>query len=467
MKTLNKILVTVLALCMLLSLCILTSCGDDGDTTESSTVCSEHKDSDNNGKCDICSADVKKNPCTTHIDDDYDKLCDECGESLIPVIVKYPVTVSLKKEDGTGLANAKIMLKSQDDSTVVTMTTDANGIASCELVKGEYLVMIEDLPQNWYSTSNYSTVVIAENDNIFDFEVIDNTPDGTVEKPFPSQNAETGVNTTVTIPAYATYNFTTKGASRYLIINNAGAKVTYKDVEYTADGDGIVKVLFDATESTEITLYQITNTSSAEITVEITFESVPGTQDNPFTAELESEIVAPTGNGTEVYYTVTATKDGTLVAYSSNPLNSIMMYNTTSYTVSNHTNGSPCGYIAVKSGDKISITVGLVTEEEPCDIAFTLSICQGNVENPIPVYGDLTMGVLAGEELFIKYLGEASTLCIDCFGIDIYLNGDKITGDDGSFLFDVSTNDMVKIVNNNSQRIELEILFLSAVPYKK
>lgn len=467
MKTLSKILLTVLALCMLLSLCILTSCGDDGNTTESSTVCSEHKDLDKNGKCDDCMADVKKDPCTTHVDDDYDKLCDECGESLIPVIVKYPVTVTLKQEDGTGLANAKVMLKNQDDLTVVTLTTDANGSASCQVVKGEYLVMIEELPQNWYSTSNYSTVSISEGENSFEFEVINNTPDGTAEKPFPSQDAETGVNTTVTIPAGVTYNFTTKGASRYLIINNAGAKVTYKDVEYVADGDGVVKVLFDSTESTEITLYQVTNTSSNEITVEITFESVPGTQDNPFAAELGKEILAPTGNGTEVYYTVNATEDGMLVVYSSNPHNSIMMYNTTSYAVSNHTNGSTCGYIAVKSGDKISITVGLVTEEEHCDIAFTLSIYQGNEENPIPVYEELTMGVSAGQELNIKYLGEGATLCIDYFGIDIYLNGEQVLGEDGSFLFDVSTNDAIKIVNNSSQRAELEILFLSAVPYEK
>ena len=469
MKILSKILVVALALCMLLSLCLLTSCGGDGETTESSTpVCTEHKDLNGDGKCDICSATVEKAPCTEHIDDDYDKLCDECGESLVPVVVKYPFTVTLKEENGNGsLADVTVMMKNEDDLSVITLTTDANGTVSGELAAGEYLVMIEGLPENWYSTSNYSVVTISDSDNAFEFEVIDNTPDGTVEKPFPSQNAETGENTTVVIPAGVTYNFTTKGASRYLVINNAVAKVTYKDVEYVADGDGIVKVLFDSTESTEITIFQITNTSSDEITIEVTFESVPGTQDNPYVAELGSTVTAPTSGGSEVYYTVTADADGILVVYSSNPLNSIMMYNITSYTVSNYTSGAACGYIAVKAGDNVNVTVGMVQNEEPCDIEFTLNIYQGTEENPIPVYEELTMGVSAGQELYIKFFGESTTLCIDYYGIDIYLNGEQVEGDDGSFLFDVATDDLIKIVNNNSQRAELQMLFLSATPYEE
>ncbi len=71
----KKLICLVLAMAMLLSCgLILTSCDDEG------TTCTEHKDLDKNGKCDVCQADMDAE--CSHVDEDEDGECDECGETL-------------------------------------------------------------------------------------------------------------------------------------------------------------------------------------------------------------------------------------------------------------------------------------------------------------------------------------------------------------------------------------------------
>ena len=64
----KKLLSTILVLALALALALtLVSCGE----------CSEHVDSDNDGKCDECDADY----CAGHVDADKDGICDNgnCG----------------------------------------------------------------------------------------------------------------------------------------------------------------------------------------------------------------------------------------------------------------------------------------------------------------------------------------------------------------------------------------------------
>ena len=63
----KKLLSVLLVLAMMLS---LFACGGD--------PCDVHTDADNDGVCDICMADVKKN-CTSHTDADSNGLCDVCS----------------------------------------------------------------------------------------------------------------------------------------------------------------------------------------------------------------------------------------------------------------------------------------------------------------------------------------------------------------------------------------------------
>ena len=63
--------------CLLIVLLILSvsfsfSCGGE--------KCTNHIDSDLNGKCDVCDADFKtKAPCEEHMDENKDGECDVCG----------------------------------------------------------------------------------------------------------------------------------------------------------------------------------------------------------------------------------------------------------------------------------------------------------------------------------------------------------------------------------------------------
>ncbi len=71
---------TLLSAVLVFALCFaLAACGGE-------TACEEHTDTDSNGKCDICGADVEAStpPCTEHTDANYDGKCDNCGTEVEP-----------------------------------------------------------------------------------------------------------------------------------------------------------------------------------------------------------------------------------------------------------------------------------------------------------------------------------------------------------------------------------------------
>ena len=238
MKGFKKLFSITLSVCMLLCLLVATSCGGNGNTGDTTdTGCQSHIDFDGDGACDNCNAVVEKTPCESHTDEDGDGYCDDCDVE-IPV-PKYSYTITLKGEDGSAVPNAQIQLMLNGEA-IETKTTDAQGTVTGSLAVGDYTLVIENLPENWYSISNYTTVTIGATANAFEYEVIDNTPNGTVDKPFPAENAETGLAATTTFPVGASYVFTTKGGSRYLVINSSDVKVTYEDKEYLPS-EGVVR----------------------------------------------------------------------------------------------------------------------------------------------------------------------------------------------------------------------------------
>ena len=83
----KRLICLVLALAMLLSCALVfTSCGE--------TPCTEHKDLDKDGKCDVCQETVETK--CEHVDEDEDGECDECGE---PVEVECDECID-EDEDG-------------------------------------------------------------------------------------------------------------------------------------------------------------------------------------------------------------------------------------------------------------------------------------------------------------------------------------------------------------------------------
>ena len=77
MKRMSKIAVVLLSLCMALTtMLFMVSCKPDEPTNE---PCKTHVDANEDGKCDVCGAEVEVETCDDHIDTDGDNLCEICG----------------------------------------------------------------------------------------------------------------------------------------------------------------------------------------------------------------------------------------------------------------------------------------------------------------------------------------------------------------------------------------------------
>ena len=404
--------ILALVLCVLLCAMALIAC-DGGDDPQ---PCETHNDADKDGICDVCSAEVDV-PCTEHTDKNNDRFCDDCNE-LIPV-AKYTVTVTVKDENGTPLSDISVVLRKENSNALSGMTNES-GVVSGELVAGKYMLIVEGLPEYWYATGNYSTIQVNATSTAFEVTAVDNTPNGTTEKPFPAEDAESGETAVSQMPAGATYWYTTKGESRYLVIENSNIKVSYEGTEYLPDVGGTVRVLLSTSDVNENTMFAVINTADSVNTVTIGFEALPGTLGNPYVATLGVEQTATVKAGYSVYYTVTADKSGWLVLSSLSDTNNIMLFNTTASTVSNATNGAKTAMLYVNQGDVIRVTVSTLLEA-PSDetlplpqdeIAFTLSVCTGSESNPILFWDSCEISLASGETLHFRYMGEAGSLMV-------------------------------------------------------
>lgn len=132
----NKILKIsiVVVLCLIVVLMItLFACnqtggnnGDDKTTTTTTTTkkpepCTEHVDTDDDGKCDVCGTDMPKASCTEHVDADDDGKCDKCGEEM----PKTPVSSDFTEANDTvyviaGALNVRTSPNADDSDNIKT-----------------------------------------------------------------------------------------------------------------------------------------------------------------------------------------------------------------------------------------------------------------------------------------------------------------------------------------------------------
>ena len=437
-----KIVALLLALC--LGLVMLISCGGGGNPP-----CESHVDEDQNGECDACG----EHYCPEHVDVNGDDICDVCRETIEKVSVEY--TIILKDEKGNVVPNIEITLN-QYGEVKDTKTSNAQGEIKGEIDNvGKYTIIFTDLPENWYSSANYSEITITATKNTFELEVIDNTPTGSVEKPFPSEDANTGVAAKAVFPAGQTYNFITKGAARYIIVRNANAKLIYEGVEYTPDENGVIRVLFKATESNSITMFQIVNTSNDDNEIGLEFEAIKGSQQNPYEAvegTVNTVTVAPEET---IYYSYVATQDGVLKLICENPSNDISLFNTTSYASANGTNGKKTSFINVKEGDVVSIFVGLVKKAEETEIEFSLSLDSGaDTENAIQIDESSVIRLGKGDTYYLFINGDFTSVSISS-DVNVSVNGGE-----ASTYVTVDVNEII-IVNNTDENTDITITLIT------
>ena len=303
----KKIFLLLLCLALAISSAvIMTACGDD--------PCTEHVDADKNGKCDNCDADVKPEPCTEHTDADGDYLCDECGAAVLPEgPVQVDVTFTVKDDEGDLLAGISAILTHGEDSTynVTTSASGADGKITAKLYTGTYSVSYDyDTDAIGYYFGDTTTITVSESATALELLLVDNNPNGTADKPFViSADANE-----VTIPASTSYNYIVyRAVDLYFDATGAaGVKVSYKDVEYTADAEGKIYFALLGTDTNSVESLVIENTTAADVSFTVTIASKPGTQGNPLILESVGTAVTtePLGADDIVYYSYTATASG-------------------------------------------------------------------------------------------------------------------------------------------------------------
>ena len=351
----TKILTLLLCLALALGITLFTaSCDKGGNDTGNDTEC-------------------------THKDATGDKICDDCGETL-PDTVTLNVTVL--DEDGKGVKGVEVCIKS--GATYLTLgATDENGVLKYVVQLGTYTVELNNLPEYWYVVNNNQEFAINHGASSLTFTAINNAPDGSAEKPFYAGDAVESI----VMPAGASYNYYATGTSRYLVINNSGVKVTYNDTVYTPDDNGIVKLLLNGPESVYDRIYfTITNILTTENTVSGSYEFLPGTYENPYTAELGTAIDATIAKEASVYYKWVATESGKLIVSSSDENNYITLIN--DYVVTEGSNGAASVAMGVAKGDSVLILVASKDSTSETDtITFTLSF----EEAGLPDYDTITV----------------------------------------------------------------------------
>ena len=416
------------------------------------------------------------NKCT-HIDANDDYLCDNCGEHFddgdepnVPENDAMSVTFEVHLDDGSSLSGIKFSLVRGD--VKYDLVSGADGRASTALPAGTYAVEYDEETMPEYCWGETYGVKVEEGKSIYTIVVVDNRPNGTEEKPFPT----TDEFTEVTVDAGAEIFYSYRGTSAtFILIKDSNLVVYYSGNVYTAI-NGEILVELAPNEIGQITLFSIKNNTSNPITASVEMFGRPGTSDNPFVLDGNG-ATATVGKDQTVYYTWTADKDGVLVLVSPTVGNDIVI--TRSYVmiidgeevpipITSGTGGGMYAYSYVSAGDVIEIGVSYVTtdadgnisdDDVTHDVEFSIYTYEGTESDPIPVYDDeIYLSVDAGAELvFAIANGETIEISTDD-SITVTNNGAEIIQNNGVYSIIGDENTLVKISNNsdNFARLALE-----------
>lgn len=354
----KKVLILMLALT--LSLGILASCG-----------CSEHIDTDKNGKCDNCSAEVEVNCNGEHTDDDKDNICDYCKEVLIkaPVEKDVTLTLTLVDQDNLPLVGTKLsVLKSGSETPVAEATTDSDGKLTVTVKTGSYALDYTHADELYYQ-AQINTLTVAESTTAVTLTFRNNTPNGSVDRPYP---LSVDTNEAIIDGGATSYFIVYRAVDLIVDIAGTDLKVAYGDAEYTSDVNGNIhfELLGEDTNSAET--FSVTNLGAEAANVSITVNSKPGTQGNPLQLDSIGESITVSGvvNKASTYYEYTATAAGTLVLTLLSENSYANMYNTNSYVVVNTSEGATVS-LTVAVGDRILIDCN-PTVDEATDVVFSI-----------------------------------------------------------------------------------------------
>ena len=338
-----KIIKILLALALSVSLLAVTACDKDtpSDTTEDTTVTGEEATTETPTEAPAA---------------------------------KVEVTMTVKDQDGNPMAEAVVtILPTAEEGESATLTADNEGKITVTLTEGDYTVRFDVLPEYVLGIDTALTVVAGMEPVVL--EVIDNTPNGSVDRPFviPDDTA------TVKIPAGETYHFTLFGANnRTLTMNDPAAEVFYNDSTYKPDAEGKIAIRMKTESARDHSFFAVTNTSAEEREMTVVILSDPGAMDNPIVIETLGEAVtANVPRDGMVYYRWAAPAAGTLTVTSADTINNISLNNLATSKVTDFSNGAESVSLEVAEGDIITIVVSVIGGDKQAEtnpVTFTLTL---------------------------------------------------------------------------------------------
>lgn len=321
--------------------------------------------------------------CKEHIDADDDYLCDNCGENFDdgdenpdpPVPQGHKVTFTVKLDDGTPVPGVKFTLH-RGETVYATLVSGADGRVEVTLENLAYSVDFDydSLPE--LCIPDVFGLKIEEGKDAYEIIIVDNTPNGSMEKPFVVVENETPI----TLGAGETVYYHYRGSStRFLSVDNAGITVGYNGESYVFNqGDEPLLISPEIGESTYLSL---TNTTDSELSFTLSMIAPLGSSDNPIVL-TENAATATVNCETIVFYSFTVTTSGTLTLTSDDERSSISITKVleNDVPVISQTEGTIPATMEVAEGDVITIGVSALEggKNDPFDveISFTISITE-------------------------------------------------------------------------------------------
>ncbi len=262
-----------------------------------------------------CQEQAPSTACKLHSDADFDNLCDNCGAQVglnvdTPATNPDPVTVHVvvRNDYGKAMENATVNFMNID-RVIQKATVGKDGICSLSLLPGNYTMWVEDLPE-FHTGDGNIPVEVKEGMEPITLNILDNTPNGTVEKPFflGEENAVYSFNTNE-----ALWFIIRAGEGRKVIIYNAGVEVEYDGEVYTPDENGRVEFHITSDDPKDYKKFLVTNKNADMQEIELVLEADLGTLDNPYTLDnLNDPVTTHVVKDGTVYYRFTVTEAGRL-----------------------------------------------------------------------------------------------------------------------------------------------------------
>ena len=276
--------------------------------------------------------------------------------SVVEQAKEVSVTFTVKDQDALTIAGVKVTFTDENEDTM-SATSDENGQFTITLKAGEYSVSYENDVEvlGGYYLPETTGITVEETVTAMDLLMTNNTPNGTIDRPFALSVDENEA----TIPANTSYYYIVyRAVNLYAEIEGEGAKATYRDTEYVADETGKIGIALLGTNTNSAEILLIENTTATEQTYKITVQAAPGSQTNPYVLTLDEIITTKELiSGENVYYTYTATSTGIFKLEIKTDKTQVSMVNV-SNSLSASTNDDEDGIIElnVNEGDEVIIT---------------------------------------------------------------------------------------------------------------